>query len=164
MQGPSCPRRVSSSQLTTEDLLSTRAQHHRVPCFHFTVQFWGLNRYNDKVMRHFHQQITIHLLVGPLLSTRLEAFFQNCVRPCSYPYLQTASNFRMVPSILTFFSFLPFARAKSLKLCLTLCDPMDCSPWGLSMGFYPWDSPWQEWVAMPSSRRSSLPRDQTRDS
>ena len=34
------------------------------------------------------------------------------------------------------------------KSCLTLCHPMDCSPPG-------------EWVAIPSSRGSSWPRDQT---
>ena len=27
---------------------------------------------------------------------------------------------------------LPWVRAKSLQLCLTLCDPMDCSPPGFS--------------------------------
>ena len=50
--------------------------------------------------------------------------------------------------------------AKSLQSCLSLCDPMDCSLPG---------SPVQdisqarilEWVAMPSSRGSSRPRDQT---
>ena len=41
--------------------------------------------------------------------------------------------------------------AKSLQLCLTLCDPMDCSPPGFSV----------PGIAMPSSRGSSLPRDGT---
>ena len=44
--------------------------------------------------------------------------------------------------------------------CLTLCDPMDCSRQvPLSLGIL-----WAgilEWVAMPSSRGSSQPRDQT---
>ena len=44
--------------------------------------------------------------------------------------------------------------------CLTLCDPMDCSPPGfLSMGIL--QARILEWVAMPHSRRSSQPRDQT---
>ena len=45
--------------------------------------------------------------------------------------------------------------------CPTLCDPMDCSPPGSSAHG---DSPGKkntEWVAMPSSRGSSQPRDQT---
>ena len=52
-------------------------------------------------------------------------------------------------------------RAKSLHLCLTLCDPMDCSPPGSSVhGIL--QARTLEWVAMPSSRGSSWPRDQTR--
>ena len=51
-------------------------------------------------------------------------------------------------------------RVKSLQLCLTLCDPMDCSPPGspvygiLQAGIL-------EWVAMPCSRGSSWPKDCT---
>ena len=47
--------------------------------------------------------------------------------------------------------------AKSLQLCLTLCDPVDCSP----PGFYVHGLLQErilEWVAMPSSRGSSQPR------
>ena len=47
-----------------------------------------------------------------------------------------------------------------LQLCLTLCDPMDCSPPGSSVhGIL--QARILEWVAMPSSRGSSQPRDQT---
>ena len=41
-------------------------------------------------------------------------------------------------------------RAKSPQSCLTLFDPMDCSPSGLQARIL-------EWVAMPSSRGSSDP-------
>ena len=41
--------------------------------------------------------------------------------------------------------------AKSLQSCPTLCDPVDCSPPGFFL----------EWVAVPSSRGSSWPRDRT---
>ena len=44
-----------------------------------------------------------------------------------------------------------------LQSCQTLCDPMDQAP--LSMGFFP--ARILEWVAMPSSRGPSLPRDLT---
>ena len=45
--------------------------------------------------------------------------------------------------------------------CLTLCDPMDCSPPGSSVHgvFQAWIL---EWVAVSFSRVSSLPRDRTR--
>ena len=47
------------------------------------------------------------------------------------------------------------------KSCLSLCDPMDCSPPGSSIqGTL--QARTLEWVAMPSSRGSSPPMDQTR--
>ena len=46
------------------------------------------------------------------------------------------------------------------KSCLTLCDPMDCSPPGFSVHGIS-QARILEWVAMPSSRASSQPRDQT---
>ena len=51
-------------------------------------------------------------------------------------------------------------RAKSLWSCPTLCDPMGCSPPSSSVHGIIQASILQ-WVAMPSSRRSSRPRDQT---
>ena len=49
---------------------------------------------------------------------------------------------------------------QSLQLCPALCDPMDCSPPGSSVhGFI--QSRILKWVAMPSSRQSSWPRDWT---
>ena len=48
--------------------------------------------------------------------------------------------------------------AKLLQSCLTLCDSMDCSPLGSSVqGIL--QARTLEWVAMPSSRASSQPRD-----
>ena len=49
---------------------------------------------------------------------------------------------------------------KSLQLYLTLCDPMNCSPSGFSVHEI-LQARTLEWLAMPSSRRSSQPRDQT---
>ena len=47
-----------------------------------------------------------------------------------------------------------------LQLWLTLCDPMDCSPPDSSVhGILQARN--LEWVAMPSSRKSSRPRDPT---
>ena len=51
--------------------------------------------------------------------------------------------------------------AKSLQSCLTLCDPKDCSPPGLSVhGIL--QARVLERLTLPSSRGSSRPRDQTR--
>ena len=50
--------------------------------------------------------------------------------------------------------------AKSLQTCVTLCDPMDCSLPGSSVHGVLL-ARILAWVAMPSSRGSSLPRDQT---
>ena len=50
--------------------------------------------------------------------------------------------------------------AKSLQSCLTLCDPMDCSPPGFSVhGIH--QARILEWVAISSSRGSSWPSDWT---
>ena len=49
---------------------------------------------------------------------------------------------------------------KSLQLCLTLRDPVDCSPPGSSVHEL-LQARILEWVAMPSSRESSPPRDGT---
>ena len=50
--------------------------------------------------------------------------------------------------------------AKSLQSCPTLCNPRDCGPQGSSVhGIL--QARILEWVAMPSSRGSSRPRDRT---
>ena len=54
----------------------------------------------------------------------------------------------------------PCMCAESLQSCLTLCDPMDCSPPGSSV-HGALQARILEWVAVPSSRGSSPARDQT---
>ena len=49
-------------------------------------------------------------------------------------------------------------RAKLLQWCLTLCNPMHCSLSGSSVNGI-LQARIQKWVAMPSSRGSSQPRD-----
>ena len=52
------------------------------------------------------------------------------------------------------------SKAGHAQLCLTLCNPMDYSPPGSSVcGIF--QARILEWVAMPSSRGSSPPRDRT---
>ena len=52
--------------------------------------------------------------------------------------------------------------AKLLQACLTLCNPMHCSPQApLSMGFSSQETRTLEWVAISFSRESSRPRNRT---
>ena len=51
-----------------------------------------------------------------------------------------------------------YVRAKSLQSCLTLCNPMDCSPSGSSV---PGFSRQEHWSGLPSSRGFSRPGDRT---
>ena len=50
--------------------------------------------------------------------------------------------------------------AKSLQSCLSLCDPIDCSPWGSSV-LEILHARILEWVVLPFSRGPSQSRDQT---
>ena len=54
--------------------------------------------------------------------------------------------------------FIACVHAKSFHSCPTLCDPMDCSLPGSSVHEI-LQARILEWVAMPSSRGSSLPKD-----
>ena len=54
----------------------------------------------------------------------------------------------------------PCMHARLLQSCLTLCDLMDCSLLGSSVREI-LHARILEWVAIPSSRGSSTPRDQT---
>ena len=49
-------------------------------------------------------------------------------------------------------------KVKVVQLCLTHCDPMDCTPHGILQAII------LEWVAFPFSRGSSQPRNRTRGS
>ena len=77
----------------------------------------------------------------------------------SYPSFNTVRRCRNRPHgwLLNAFACM---HTQSLHLCLTLWDPMDCSPPGSSVhGIFLGRI--LEWVAMPSSKESSQPRDQT---
>ena len=63
-------------------------------------------------------------------------------------------------SLVCYYSCVCVCVCKSMQLCLTLCDPMDCSPPGSSVhGIL--QARVLMWVAMPSSRGSSQPKDWT---
>ena len=70
------------------------------------------------------------------------------------PLWKKALSYKHIPL------WLPDVHAKSLQSCLTLCDPMDCSPPGFSVhGIL--QARILEWAAMPSYRGSFRPSDWT---
>ena len=72
------------------------------------------------------------------------------------PFNSAARN--LSPLIHLFHPINPCAVCLVTQSCLTLCNPMNCYPPGFSVcGF----SRQEYWVAMPSSRGSSQPRDRT---
>ena len=67
---------------------------------------------------------------------------------------------KAVFSIIAFCYIHMHMHAKSLQLCPSLCDPMDCGSPGSSVrGIL--QARTLQWAAMPSSRGSSRPRDRT---
>ena len=94
--------------------------------------------------RTFHDRIVIIFMLG------MSYFWEN----------ERLIGQRLGQSLLFILSVLAYVHAKSLQLCTGLCDPMDCSPPGSSVhGIL--QARLLEWVAMPSSRGCSPPRDQT---
>ena len=81
---------------------------------------------------------------------------------CCYPKLEVQVEEKFWNGgFFTFGVWGPCVPAQSLRSCVTLCDPMDCSPPGSSVhGIL--QARILQWVAMPSSRGSSWPRDWTR--
>ena len=82
---------------------------------------------------------------------------------CLFAIMYLYSSLQIVSSVPLFWTphIWVMLCAKSLQSCLTLRDPMDCSPPGSSIhGIL--QTKILEWVAMPSSRGSSRPRNQTR--
>ena len=92
------------------------------------------------------------------------------VRTASSPVYEVGSN-RLMEPLSVLFAVTVLLRtsntlrcacvhAKSLQLCLTLCDAMDCSLPGSSVhGIL--QARMLEWIAVPFSRGSSQPRDRT---
>ena len=86
----------------------------------------------------------------PHLVLRLSIHLSNC----SLTTLHIPQKLQSLP-VSTFTS-----TGCSESVMSTLCGPMDCSPLGSSVhGIFP--ARILEWVAMPSSRGASQPRDQT---
>ena len=97
------------------------------------------------VMPSNHLTLCRPLLLLPSIFPSIRVFSNELAlgKPLILPYLTCAC-----------------VHAKLLQSCLTLCDPMDCSPPGSSVHRI-LQARIPEWVAMPTSRGSSQSRDRT---
>ena len=95
------------------------------------------------MMVPLHQFFSIHLIVSPSIPSLL---------------ISSILNLTINPVLFCGFSYIICVLVA--QLCLTLCYPMDCSLPGSSC---PWNSPGKNTrgVAIPFSRGSSWPREQT---
>ena len=87
-----------------------------------------------------------------------EILKKRSLKPSAFLLLEVTPNMSTCRALAstTGLSFAFFVcQVASVGSCPTLCDPMDCSPPGSSV------SRILEWVAMPSSRGFSWPRDRT---
>ena len=107
---------------------------------------WWISGFNGQFQSHTNQVFLTLLLIKIILS------IQSVLLECNQLYVQEYASILMTVSQLL--------EQCVYKSCLTLCDPMDHSPPGSSVhGILQARIP--EWVAMPSSRGSSWPRDWT---
>ena len=132
--------------------------HHKfVSCFHFLLlkimlQWAFLHMSFGALMYRF--LLDMHLGIEILDSRLLYMLFHRC-------WKASQSESTNIYSYQQHFYCLSFSvvHAKSPHLCLTFCNPVDCSPPGSSVhGIL--QARILEWVAMPFSRGSSPPRDQ----
>ena len=141
----SCPQRFQGSQ--------NGALQHPLLSLWLSLPIQARRSQNKQItIRHGSRMLVVwpHIL-------HLIHYFPWCPIPvmpllCPPSYLQFSGS----PNV-----FWGCLHAKSLQLCLTLCNPMDCNRPGSSVhGIH--QARIVEWIAMPSSRGSSQPRDQTR--
>ena len=98
---------------------------------------------------------------GHLLPRAATAFWESPVFPKTWVTLQSQQgNYRLVLSKKIFGVEVDEVKVLMAQLCLTLCNPMDCSPPGSSVhGIL--QARILEWVSVPFSSRSSQRRDWT---
>ena len=93
--------------------------------------------------------MSFYLLMSSLLSVNYVLQFA--------VHKSCTSFVKSLPKYFSLFAAIIVPHTKLLQLCLTLCDPMDCSLPGFSVhGIL--QARILEWVAFPSSRGSSQPR------
>ena len=112
----------------------------------------------DKI--HTQNQLCFTMFCEFLLQSRVNQLHVY-IHPFFFGFPSHLSHHRILSRVPQLYSRFPWCCAKLLLSCLTLCNPIDCSPPASSVhGIL--QARILEWVAMPSSRRSSQPRDRTR--
>ena len=135
---------------------------HYVCVTAFTLKLWGLIRTHCSFMIEVGQTLWVSS-PGPLCPPYVCSTSLFSVLHTDLFYLRTfARDSQCLEDFI--FPSLPLGsvsvHAKLLQSCPTLCNPMDCSlPDSSVHGVL--QARILEWVAMPSTRRSSPPRDQT---
>ena len=141
-------------------------QGQRIFVPYFCPKFWPPGRWQSRAGRWVWESFTIPAFL--VLCT--EDQFVDCGKPAwrfsLVPSNQAKKLARKHEGSHPGNTSLPFPkppvclRAKSLKSCPTLCDPLDCSSPDSSVHRI-LQARILEWVAIPSSRGSSWPRDRT---
>ena len=135
---------------------STTVQKHQF--FSLVALWFQLNRQSPFVKHTRRVLPLVTISIAQASNTAKWAKF--CSTLVGVSTKQTFDTLPQTPAVTAENLFVvPCVHAKSLQLCLTRCDPMNCSPPGsfvcgiLHTGIL-------EWIAMPSFRGSSRPGDQ----
>ena len=99
----------------------------------------------DENMDIYHPSNILSILTISLKKTCFNLFFKFLAVLC--------------PRCCTGFALVAESRCLVAQLCLTLCDPVDCIARQAPLSMWILQTRILEWVAMPSSRGSSQPRD-----
>ena len=95
-----------------------------------------------------------------LTNSKLQCAYQEEGKDCSRWSLSSLFSLTFYKSVNYYKNFLGHSESEVAQSCLTLCDPVDCSPPGSSIhGIL--QARILEWVAISFSRGSSQPRDRT---
>ena len=113
------------------------------------LQLWPLGALSDDFcvpLTYLHLRVCVHACV--------------CVCVCVCVLSTSLLSGTIKHSRLILYISRPVLCVLVAKSCLTLCNPMDCSPPGSSVHGIFWTRI-LEWVAIPFSRGSSWPKDRT---
>ena len=107
--------------------------------------------------RRMDTEIVVRIYNGILLSHKKEHIW---VRPNEVDEPRATIQTKSERERQILYIYIVHTRAKSLQLCMSLCDAMGCSPSGSSV-HCTLQARRLQWVSMPFSRGSSRPRDRT---
>ena len=124
---------------------------------HAVAAWWALLLH---VLHMFTSPSMLMLYISYYISAIIELIVSYRLKNREHPiHISVFSEFWLL-NMGNRYKIILFKKVSVAQLCPTLCNPMDCSPPGSSVhGIL--QARILEWVAMPSSRGSSQPRDGT---